>query len=94
MTAAEHGPVGDDEQTVEYSIGVVGRRRFLRAVSAICVEEDVRWEWDLVGVRGLRNVEITFFGPSDALARVRVRIDGWRGAERSYWSSGGSGGAA
>ena len=81
----------DDERAVEFSIAAVGRRRFLRAVSAICHQHGVTWEWDLVGRPGLRNVEITFRGPPDALDRVKIQIDGWRNVERTYWSSGGSG---
>jgi hypothetical protein len=81
----------DDERTVEFSIAAIGRRRFLRMVSAICEQHGVHWEWDLVGIPGLRNVEITFRGPGDALAAAQVEIDGWRNAERYYWSSGGSG---
>jgi len=86
----EHIPTA--ERTVEYGVAALGRRRFLVALAAICDAYRVTWEWDLVGVLGLRKVEVVFRGAPGDLDAVEREIAGWRAAERDYWSSGGSNG--
>ena len=74
-----------------YAIAAVGRRRFLTALAEICDAHGVTWEWDLVGIVGVRKVEAVFLGEADRLDAVERAIAAWRDVERSYWSSGGSG---
>jgi hypothetical protein len=50
-------------------------------VSEICWEHDVAWEWDLVGPRMRRRLEITFSGRAVALLAVEGEIDIWLTAQ-------------
>jgi hypothetical protein len=83
-------PTPTAERTVAYAIAAVGRQRFLSALAEICHSHAVTWEWDLVGVPGMRKVEVVLRGAPDALHAVEREIAGWRKAERAYFSSGGS----
>jgi hypothetical protein len=56
-----------EERTVEYAIAALGRRRFLTALAAICDAHDVRCEWDLVGLLGMRKIEVISRGVPDAI---------------------------
>ena len=60
--------------SVRYSSGPLDRRRFLRGVGRICHERDVECEWDLVGVFGMRRLEITYHGRSEAVDTVQHAV--------------------
>ena len=78
-------PIHSDSRAARYDVSLPARRRFLRAVSEICWEHDVEWEWDLVGPRLRRRVEITFSGRHVALLAVEGEIDVWLTAEDAAW---------
>ena len=78
-------PIHSVSRAERYDVKLPARRRFLRAVSEICWEHDVVWDWDLVGPRLRRRVELTFTGREVALLAVEGEIDVWLTAEHEPW---------
>ena len=73
-------------------VGVMARRSFLRAVSTICWQQSVDWEWELRWGRWVgRRVVITLRGHDSRVNQAATAISGlvtW------FASSGGAGGGA
>jgi hypothetical protein len=75
---------------VRYAVAPYIRRAFLGGVAEICWRRQLRWEWDLVGRRPFRKVEISLEGPVTILEDVASEIEVCRAMQGTYWSAGGA----
>lgn len=73
-------------------VGVMARRSFLRAVSTICWQQGVDWEWELRWGRWVgRRVVITLCGQDSRVNEAATAISG---LVARFASTGGGGGGA
>jgi hypothetical protein len=74
-------------------VGVLARRSFLRAVSTICWQQGVDWEWELRWGRWVgRRVVITLHGPQSRVNEAATAISGLVARFAGFVVDGGGGG--